>query len=379
MSVHRQGKPLSSHSRRQVYGSAAQRPDATPVAADEATDSDEAAWVPQPAGDPLQFRAGIEHTGERLDKALAQWLPALSRSRLKQWIEEGAVRVNGAVVRPRELLGAGDTIDVVPQPAPDAAAFLPEPMPLAIVHEDEAIIVLDKPPGLVVHPAAGHWSGTLLNGLLAHAPELAGVPRAGIVHRLDADTSGLMVVARTLTAHTELVRQLQARSVHREYWAVVLGEIRAAGSVDAPIARDPRNPLRFRVSRATAARDARTHYSRVATVPSEGAVLSWVACRLETGRTHQIRVHMESIGHPLVGDPLYRRGLPPPVPHSAWRAFPRQALHACRLGLVHPQSGAVLQWFRAPPPDMTELMRSLGFDLEATIAAAARERAGVMG
>jgi len=341
-----------------------------PVAADEAVDGDEPAWVLQPAGDPLHFRAGIGHTGERLDKALAQWLPALSRSRLKQWIEEGAVRVNGAVVRPREPLAAGDVVDVVPQPAPDAAAFRPEPMPLAIVHEDDAIIVLDKPPGLVVHPAAGHWSGTLLNGLLAHAPELAGVPRAGIVHRLDADTSGLMVVARTLEAHTELVRQLQARSVHREYWAVVLGQTRAAGTIDASIARDPRNPLRFRTSRAAAARDARTHYSRVATVQAEGVALSWVACRLDTGRTHQIRVHMESLGHPLVGDPLYRRGLPPPGPHSAWRAFPRQALHACRLGLVHPASGAALQWFRGPPPDMAGLMRSLGFDVDAAVAAA---------
>jgi len=383
MSVHRQGKQLSSHSRRQVYGSAAALPDDAPPAADDAVDSDEAAWVPalvpalfpQTADEPLRFRAGIEHTGERLDKALAQWLPALSRSRLKQWIEQGAVRVNGAAVRPREALNAGDTVDVLPQPAPDAAAFRPEPMPLAIVHEDEAIIVLDKPPGQVVHPAAGHWSGTLLNGLLAHAPELAGVPRAGIVHRLDADTSGLMVVARTLAAHTELVRQLQARSVHREYWAIVLGEARAAGSVDAPIARDPRNPLRFRTSRAAAARDARTHYSRIATVAADGATLSWIACRLETGRTHQIRVHMESIGHPLVGDPLYRRGLPPPAADSAWRGFPRQALHACRLGLVHPVSGAALQWFRAPPADMAQLMRSLGFDLDAAVAAA-RDQGG---
>jgi 23S rRNA pseudouridine1911/1915/1917 synthase len=234
-------------------------------------------------------------------------------------------------------------------------------MALSIVHEDDAIIVIDKPAGLVVHPAAGHWSGTLLNGLLAHAPELAGVPRAGIVHRLDADTSGLMVVARTLAAQTDLVRQLQERTVYREYWAIVLGEPRRSGTIDAAIGRDPRNPLRFRVSHAASARPARTHYTRIASTLHEGVALSWLACRLETGRTHQIRVHLEHLGHPLVGDPVYRRRLPSPTPGSAWRSFPRQALHACRLGLRHPVSDEPMQWFRAPPPDMAELMRALGF------------------
>jgi 23S rRNA pseudouridine1911/1915/1917 synthase len=309
----------------------------------------------------LRFDVATADAGERLDKLLARWMPEVSRSRLRQWIDCGAVRVNGAEVRPRHGVIAGDLVELVPQPAADAAAYLPEPMPLAIVHEDDTILVVDKPAGLVVHPAAGHWSGTLLNGLLAHAPALAGVPRAGIVHRLDADTSGLMVVAKTLAAQTDLVRQLQARSVEREYWAVVLGEPRRKGIIDAPIGRDPRNPLRFRVSQAPNARPARTHYTRLASTAVQGVTLSWLACRLETGRTHQIRVHCEHLGHPLVGDPVYRRGLPSPTADSVWRGFPRQALHACRLGLIHPATGVGVTWFRAPPPDLAGLMVALGF------------------
>lgn len=312
-----------------------------------------------------EFTVDPARAGERLDKALAEWLPEVSRSRLRQWIEAGAVRVNGSAVRPRHALIAGDRIEVEPQPAPEAAAFVPEPMELAIVHEDESIIVLDKPAGLVVHPAAGHWSGTLLNGLLARFPELASVPRAGIVHRLDADTSGLMVVARDAAAQVDLVRQLQARTVKRVYWAIVLGQTRPHGVIDAGIARDPRNPLRFRVSQAAAgarlARLARTHYLRLAVAEQAGAALSWLACRLDTGRTHQIRVHLEHLGHPLIGDPVYRRRLPPPVAEVPWRAFPRQALHACKLGLVHPRTGSPVQWFRAPPADLAQLMRGLGF------------------
>jgi 23S rRNA pseudouridine1911/1915/1917 synthase len=273
------------------------------------------------------------------------------------------VRVNGAAPRPRDEVVEGDVIDLEPPPAPEALAFRAEPMPLAIVHEDDEIIVIDKPPGLVVHPAAGHWSGTLLNGLLAHDRELARLPRAGIVHRLDAGTSGLMVVARTLRAYTELVRQLQARSVMREYWAIVYGAAPAAGSIDAPIGRDPRNPLRFKVSRAADARPARTHFRRVQTVEAGALKLSWIACRLDTGRTHQIRVHLESIGHPLVGDPVYRKGCSTHargVDAPAWARFGRQALHACGLALDHPASGARMAWFRAPPPDMRALMRALG-------------------
>jgi 23S rRNA pseudouridine1911/1915/1917 synthase len=312
-------------------------------------------------GASRRFSVNEALAGERLDKALAAWMPEISRTRLKQWIECGAVRLNGAAVRPRQALEIGDLVELEPRPAPDAAAFEPEAIPLDIVYEDDAILVIDKPAGLVVHPAAGHWSGTLLNGLLALAPELGGVPRAGIVHRLDAGTSGLLAVARTLAAQTDLVRQLQARTVQREYWAIVLGEPRGRGTVDAPIGRDPRNPLRFRVSHGAAARPARTHYWRLATVRIDDTTLSWLACRLETGRTHQIRVHLEHLGHPLIGDPVYRRRLPPSDGTVSWRAFGRQALHACRLGLTHPSSGKSMQWFRPPPADLAGLMRTLGF------------------
>ena len=311
---------------------------------------------------PQTLRIDDRYAGERLDKALAHLIPQVSRSRLQQWVAMGAVRVNGNAVKARHTLVFGDIVHIEPQPAPDAAAYTPEPMPLDIVFEDDAILVLNKPPGLVVHPAAGHWSGTLLNGLLAYAPALANVSRAGIVHRLDADTSGLMVVAKTLVAQTDLVRQLQARTVTREYWAVVLGLPPARGIIDAAIARDPRNPLRFKVSTSANARAARTHYARIGSSRSEGAEISWLACRLETGRTHQIRVHLEHLGHPLIGDPLYRRRLPPPGAHDEpWTSFARQALHACRLNLIHPVTGNALSWFRGPPPDLAQLLNELGF------------------
>ena len=310
---------------------------------------------------PLTLTVPEAAAGQRLDKALALLLPDISRSRLQQWIEAGAVRVNGAVARIRQALDGGERVDIVPPPAPEQLAMRAEPIELDVVYEDGHIAVLDKPPGLVVHPAAGNWSGTLANGLLARFPATATLPRAGIVHRLDAGTSGLIVVARTLAAQADLVRQLQARTVRREYWAIVLGEPRRHGTVDAPIGRDPRNPLRFKVSHASSARSARTQYWNLASVRQGNATLSWLACRLDTGRTHQIRVHLEHLGHPLIGDPVYRRRLPSPDPTIAWRAFGRQALHACRLGLVHPRTRLPMQWFRAPPDDLAELMRSLEF------------------
>ena len=313
------------------------------------------------ASPPLTLRIGDQYAGERLDKALAHLIPDVSRSRLQQWIGAGAVSVNGHAVIARHALTFGDVVQITPQPAPDAAAFKPEQIPLDVVFEDDSIFVLNKPPKLVVHPAAGHWSGTLLNGLLGYAPALSELPRAGIVHRLDADTSGLMVVAKTLAAHTDLVRQLQARTVTREYWAVALGVPARRGVVDAAIGRDPRNPLRFKVSTSESAKPARTHYARIATALSAGAEVSWLACRLETGRTHQIRVHLEHLGHPLIGDPLYRRRLPARGDDVTWKAFDRQALHACRLSLDHPVSKRRQTWFQGPAPDLERLMRELGF------------------
>lgn len=311
------------------------------------------------------------HAGERLDKTLAVLLPQVSRSRIRQWIDAGAVRLNGQAAAPRSEVLGGDRVELAPPPSAQSLAFQPEPIALDIVFADAAIVVLDKPPGLVVHPAAGNWSGTLLNGLLAFDPRLAQLPRAGIVHRLDADTSGLLVVARTAAAQIDLVRQLQARTVAREYWAVTFGAAREAGTIDAPIARDPRQPLRFKVSTSERAKPARTHYRRIGTVTAAGMTFSWLACRLETGRTHQIRVHLESIGLPIVGDAVYRKGRPTAGPTSTapWARFARQALHACRLGLVHPVTHESASWFRTPPDDMRTLMTALGFDLRAEIRA----------
>jgi 23S rRNA pseudouridine1911/1915/1917 synthase len=325
----------------------------------EALDADELRLLAEPAV-PARLRVPIGSEGERLDKVLAQLLPEVSRSRVKQWIEEGAVRLNDRIPAPRAQVLAGDTIDLAPPPSPQATAFRAEPIALDVIYADDLILVLDKPPGLVVHPAAGNWSGTLLNGLLAYDARQGRLPRAGIVHRLDADTSGLMVVARTAAAQIDLVRQLQARSVTREYWAIVHGAANQEGTIDGGIARDPRQPLRFKVSSGARAKPARTHYRRIQVAKLGGPALSWLACRLDTGRTHQIRVHLESIGLPLVGDPVYRRGRPPVT--GAPAQFKRQALHACRLGLVHPRSGESLQWFREPPPDMNELMQTIGFD-----------------
>lgn len=331
-----------------------------------ADDDDDA--VPA-SGSLLHLTVDAAQHGWRLDRALAALCPQFSRSRLQQWIADGQVVLvppRPAVLKPRDPVYAGDRIQVAAVAAPQDLAFTPEPMPLSIVHEDTALRVIDKPPGLVVHPAAGHWHGTLLNGLLAYDPALAALPRAGIVHRLDADTSGLMVVARTLEAQTDLVRQLQARTVTREYWAIVHGTCPPEGTIDAPLARDPRNPLRFSVRHGPSAREARTHFRCVGTVMADGRSFSWVSCRLETGRTHQIRVHMEHLGHPLVGDPVYRRGRPgptadPATPAALWTTFGRQALHACRLSLRHPECGKPCTWFRAPPDDMRQLMRQLRF------------------
>jgi len=321
-----------------------------------------------PAGS-ARFTVSAEHNGWRLDRVIAASLPSVSRSRIQTWIEGGGARINSSGGRTRDRVYQGDLVEIELQQPPELAAFTPEPMDLQIVHEDEALIVLDKPPGRVVHPGAGNWSGTLLNGLLAHEPGLSVVPRAGIVHRLDAGTSGLMVVAKTREVQLDLVRQLQHRHVVREYWAVVTGVAPSAGVIDASLARDPRNPLRFRVSTRMDARQARTHFRRIAVSQSAlarvGTSLSWLACRLDTGRTHQIRVHLESIGHPLLGDPVYSKRRP--LVQGVALALTRQALHACRLTLTHPKSGQTVSWFRAPPEDLGTLMRSVGFEAERPI------------
>ncbi|TFW00763.1 RluA family pseudouridine synthase [Oxalobacteraceae bacterium OM1] len=303
--------------------------------------------------EPVTLTITPEFCGIRLDKAVSQLLSQYSRSRIQQWIEDGHVTVDGQPARGKATLLGDETIVVAPQLAPEDTAYAPEPVPLAVVHEDDAILVIDKPAGLVVHPAAGNWSGTLLNGLLHRLPALAGVPRAGIVHRLDKETSGLMVVAKTLEAQTDLVRQLQARTVGREYLALVWGTPQLSGRVDAPIGRHPRDRVRMAVSNHFSAKPAVTHYERLATGVLDGRPVSLLRCRLETGRTHQIRVHMQSLGFSLVGDPLYGK------PHLA-SAFSRQALHAYRLGLTHPVSGEHDEWAATPPADLVELFARAG-------------------
>lgn len=315
----------------------------------------------------LYFVVGDEYSGDRLDKVLAQLMPSVSRARLQTWIEQGAVTVNGEVTEKiRTKVAAGDEIEVLEQPSPEELAFKPVQMPLDVVYEDDDILVVNKPAGLVVHPAAGHWDDTLLNGLLARNPELKTLPRAGIVHRLDRDTTGLMVVAKTLEAQTDLIRQLQARTVKREYWAIVHGQAPQAGFIDEPIMRDPRSPIRFCVGQGPRAKEAKTHVRLVdfAYVPGVGQtplLVSWVACRLDTGRTHQIRVHMQWAGFPLVGDPLYKgkmSKLPEGCPLSLIK---RQALHASRLGLEHPRTKELMQWFVPAPDDLAQLMTEIGF------------------
>ncbi len=285
--------------------------------------------------------------GLRLDQALARLFPQYSRTRLQAWLRESRILLDGQPAGARHAVIGGEQVRLAVPALPDAAAPQAEAIPLAIVYEDADLLVIDKPAGLVVHPGAGVHRGTLLNALLAHAPQLAGLPRAGIVHRLDRDTSGLLVVAKTLEAQTALARQLAERSMRRVYLAVVHGAPGAGGMIDQPIGRDVRSRTRMAVTRR--GREARTRYQ----VVERFADASLVECRLETGRTHQIRVHLQHLGHPVVGDPVYRRGA------SARLGFGRQALHARELTLVHPRSGKSMTW-RAPlPADMRRLIATL--------------------
>jgi len=284
--------------------------------------------------------------GQRLDRALAAAFPGFSRSRLQLWLAEGRILVDGERRAARDKVCGGETVRLEVPPLAEETAHRPEDIPLTIVYEDDALVVIDKPAGLVVHPGSGNWAGTMLNALLRHAPQLAGVPRAGIVHRLDKDTSGLLVVAKTLETQTALVRQLQARTVRREYLALAQGQVVRAGQVDAPIGRHPTQRTKMAV--VAQGKPAITDYDVVARY----AACTLLRCRLHTGRTHQIRVHLASIGHPLVGDPVYGRRLPKPK-------FHRQALHAAKLGLIHPVSGAPMSWESPLPEDFRELIAGL--------------------
>ena len=300
--------------------------------------------------------------GMRLDQALAQLFSEYSRSRLSQWLKSGQVRVNGEQRRARDKVWGGEKVEIQAQ-LEEQIEWEAEAIPLDIVFEDTQLIVINKPAGLVVHPAAGNPAGTLVNALLHHDPHLSTVPRAGIVHRLDKETSGLLVVAKTLTAQKSLVEQLQARKLLREYEAVVTGVMTAGGTVDAPIGRHP--VQRKRMAVIPSGKPAVTHYRVVERFRAH----TWIRCRLETGRTHQIRVHMAHIHFPLVGDPVYggRLRLPKGCSEtltSTLRQFRRQALHARRLGLIHPQTGKSLEWIAHLPTDMEQLLTELRTDTE---------------
>ena len=315
-----------------------------------------------PAGEPLCCRIPAAYAGRRLDQALAELLPDYSRSRLQQWIKAGHVEIDGRVVRPREPVAGGEWVTVTLPEEPETIEQAQE-IALAVCYEDEDLLVLDKLAGLVVHPAAGNPDGTLVNALLHYAPELAALPRAGLVHRLDKDTSGLLVVARSLRAHTSLVAQLQARTLERDYQAVVIGVMTAGGRIEAPIGRHPVDRKRMAV--VTHGKPAVTHYRVLRRFKAHTHL--WL--KLETGRTHQIRVHLAHLRYPLVGDPVYggRRHIPAGLSErcrAVLQTFPRQALHATRLALTHPASGERLQWQADLPTDMVELLTALAEDAD---------------
>jgi 23S rRNA pseudouridine1911/1915/1917 synthase len=298
-----------------------------------------------------------ELAGQRLDQALARLFPEYSRSRLKSWLLDGALVVDGASPRPRDPVLGGETVRLEVQPE-TAVVATAEAMALEVVYEDDSVLVINKPAGLVVHPGAGNPGGTLLNGLLHHAPQLESLPRAGIVHRLDKDTSGLLLVAKTLPAHTSLTRQLADREISRHYLAVCVGVLTGGGTIDAPIGRHRADRTRMCVR--DDGRPAVTHY----TVLERFAAHTYINVRLETGRTHQIRVHFAYRRHPLLGDPVYggRLALPKGAGEeliATLRGFRRQALHAARLGFDHPDTGAALVCEAPLPEDFAGLLDAL--------------------
>ncbi len=313
----------------------------------------------------LQAEVPYELGSQRLDQVAAQLFPEHSRSRLSAWIKEGRLTVDGTVLRPRDPVHAGALLALQAEQEAQGE-WLAQDIALNIVYEDEHLLVIDKPAGLVVHPAAGHADGTLLNALLHHVPDIVNVPRAGIVHRLDKDTTGLMVVAKTIEAHTQLVAQLQARSVGRIYEAIVIGQLTSGGTVDAPIGRS--SAQRQRMAVTAGGKPAVTHYRVLERFRSH----THVRVKLETGRTHQIRVHMSHIGYPLVGDPVYagRFRIPPgasPTLVQELKSFPRQALHARFLELQHPATGLRMKWQSALPDDFVWMLSLLRQDRESFV------------
>lgn len=325
----------------------------------------------KPAGRVERLTARIpgELSGRRLDQALAELFPDYSRSRLQQWIRNGQAMVDGKVLRPRDKVYEGQQVEVEALAEDESGACEPQAIPLDVLYEDAALLVINKPPGLVVHPAAGNREGTLQNALLHYAPELQAVPRAGLVHRLDKNTSGLLVVARNLVSHKRLVKQLAERTILREYDAVAVGVMTGGGAVDQSIGRHPVDRKRMAVTER--GRPAVTHYRVVERYRGH----TRIKVRLETGRTHQIRVHMAYLHYPLLGDPVYGGRLRIPAGSGdrlkqALHEFRRQALHAARLGLEHPESGEYLEWEAPLPQDMAHLIEILREDARTATAEA---------
>jgi len=309
----------------------------------------------------LQAQIPEQARGQRLDQALAELFSDYSRSRIQQWIKKGSVKVDGVVIsRTREKVQGHESVTIHTELEAEVT-WHAQNIAIDIVFEDDDIIVVNKAAGMVVHPAAGNWDGTLVNALLYHQPDLEQLPRAGIVHRLDKDTTGLMVVAKTLQAHTNLVNQLQARKVNRQYLCLANGLIPAGGTVDEPIGRHP--VRRKQMAVIESGKPAITHYR----VEEKFNHYSFLRVKLETGRTHQIRVHLAWLKHPLVGDPVYggRLRLPPKASDkliTALREFPRQALHATELGLIHPKTKQDISWQAPIPDDMESLLATIRDD-----------------
>jgi 23S rRNA pseudouridine1911/1915/1917 synthase len=301
------------------------------------------------------------HTGDRLDQALAKLMPTYSRSQIKEWIDSGNVTLNGEHVKAKVKVNDGDVVCVTPVARPEIT-YEAEDIPLNIIHEDEAIIIINKPPGLVVHPGAGNTKATMLNALLHHCPQLKQLPRAGILHRLDKNTSGLLVIAKTEDALRDLSAQLKNRDISREYQALVYGELISGGTVDAPIDRHP--VYRTRMGIVETGKSAITHYR----VMERYRSITRLKVKLETGRTHQIRVHMSHTRHPLVGDTLYggrvqlAKGMSDEL-IQALRGFKRQALHAFELGFIHPVSKEWVTYKADLPDDMSNLIDALKKDV----------------
>jgi len=318
--------------------------------------------TPQSLSNTLALTIPHDLGGLRLDVALQRMLPDHSRSRLQAWIKSGLVTVDANATTSKTKVWGGEQVLVQVQAKPETQAYVAEDIPLNIVYEDEHILVVNKPAGMVVHPAAGNWSGTLLNALLFHEPALHAVPRAGIVHRLDKDTSGLLVVAKTLAAQTNLVRQLQARTVKREYRCIIWGQIWRNGVIDQPIGRDPRSRTKMSINRNGKA--AVTRYE----VLERFSVQTYMRCNLETGRTHQIRVHMQHLKAPIVGDLVYGfRGIVPiramtQTLRDAVDKFDRQALHAIKLGLLHPETDEFMEWQIELADDMKALLEAMRYE-----------------